>query len=166
MDIAIVYQSRTGNTAQIAEAIRQELTGRVVYMGPPEPTVHADLYFVGSWTDKGTCTEDVGTFLKTLHGKRIAYFGTAGFGGSKAYFQALFTRIRENISTDNQVLEPFFCQGKMPAAVQDRYVGMAQKQPEDPRWAESIRNFDLALSHPDQRDCRSAAEWAAKAAGL
>ena len=28
---------------------------RIVYFGEPKPDIVADLYFVGSWTDKGSC---------------------------------------------------------------------------------------------------------------
>ena len=81
MKIAIVYASETGNTAQIAQAIREGCQGHeIVAFGPLSRDVgEAELIFVGSWTDKGTCAPVVKEFLQRLHGKRVALFGTAGF---------------------------------------------------------------------------------------
>lgn len=68
--IAIIYKSLTGNTRQVAEAIRDALGGEeIVYFGEPKPDIVADLYFVGSWTDKGSCDGTVGEYLKQLEGK-------------------------------------------------------------------------------------------------
>ena len=80
MKIAIVYASETGNTAQIAQAIREGCQGHeIVAFGPlPRDVGEAELIFVGSWTDKGTCAPAVKEFLQGLHGKRVALFGTAG----------------------------------------------------------------------------------------
>ena len=99
MKIAIVYASETGNTAQIAQAIREGCQGHeIVAFGPlPRDVGEAELIFVGSWTDKGTCAPAVKEFLQGLHGKRVALFGTAGFGGSDAYFDQLAARFAAQI---------------------------------------------------------------------
>ena len=45
--IAIIYKSLTGNTRQVAEAIRDALGGEeIVYFGKPKPNIVADLYFI------------------------------------------------------------------------------------------------------------------------
>ena len=88
--IAIIYKSLTGNTRQVAEAIRDALGGEeIVYFGEPKTDIAADLYFVGSWTDKGSCDGEIGEYLKLLSGKKLAIFGTAGYGGSEEYYQTL-----------------------------------------------------------------------------
>ena len=99
MKIAIVYASETGNTAQIAQAIREGCQGHeIVAFGPlPRDVGEAELIFVGSWTDKGTCAPAVKEFLQGLHGKRVALFGTAGFGLSEMYFASLSDRFRAEI---------------------------------------------------------------------
>ena len=52
--IAIIYKSLTGNTRQVAEAIRDALGGEeIVYFGEPKPDIVADLYFVGSGSSRG-----------------------------------------------------------------------------------------------------------------
>lgn len=160
MKIAIVYQSMTGNTKALAEAIREELQGQeIVLFGDPQP-VEADLYLVGSWTDKGMCHQGITEYLKSLKHKKIGYFGTAGFGGSQEYYDTLFQRVAEVVDSTNQLLGSFYCQGKMPQSVRQRYEKMLQEHPGDAGLQENLENFDRALSHPDAEDLKQVKAWA------
>lgn len=159
--IAIIYKSVTGNTKLIAEAMREECKDDVVYCGEPQENIDADLYIVGSWTDKGTCAKEIGEFLQSLENKKIAYFGTAGFGGSPEYYESLYERAAKMVSDSNQMLGHFFCQGKMPMSVRNRYVQLLQENPEDRKMQVSVQNFDKALSHPDEKDIADARKWIA-----
>ena len=161
MKIAIVFQSQTGNTRTIAEAIRDGLAGeQVVYFGEPQAGVEADLYLVGSWTDKGNCAQPVGAFLSSLRNQKVGWFGTAGFGGSPEDYQKLYNRAAEQLGEGCQVMGFFYCQGRMPQSVRERYEKMLQEHPEDRRMQASLENFDQAQSHPDVRDCEKAGQWA------
>lgn len=161
MKIAVVYKSLTGNTKLVADAIAQALTGRhEVYVGEPTKNLEADFYFIGSWTDKGSCAKEITEFLKNLEEKQIAVFGTAGFGGSDEYYNTLFERVEAQIPTSNHILGQFYCQGKMPMSVRDRYVSMMKEHPEDKNLEVSVKNFDEALSHPNEADLKKAADWA------
>ena len=133
MKIAIVYASETGNTAQIAQAIREGCQGHeIVAFGPlPRDVGKAELIFVGSWTDKGTCAPVVKEFLQGLHGKRVALFGT------------------------------WFCPGRMPPAVRARYETQLKEKPGDARLENMLRAYDQALSHPDGTDLADARAFAA-----
>ncbi|MDB1935120.1 flavodoxin family protein [Clostridium tertium] len=159
MKIAIVYDSITGNTKKIAEELKKEINGlNLVYFGEPQ-NVEADLYIVGSWTDKGMCSKKIIEFLKQLKNKKIAYFGTAGFGGSKEYYEKLSNRVKEIIDSSNEVLGYFHCQGKMPMSIRDRYVKLITDNPEDKNIQVSIENFDEALLHPNYEDIINAKKW-------
>lgn len=160
MKIAIVYSSNTGNTKIIAEAIKEELSNEdIVYFGKPENNIEADIYIVGSWTDKGNCSSEIKEFLTKLNYKKIAYFGTAGFGGQTEYYETLFNRVKENINNTNQILGYFYCQGKMPMSVRDRYEHLIKENPEDKNLQVSIKNFDEALEHPNKEDIEQAKLW-------
>lgn len=165
MKAAIVYKSLTGNTELVAQAIREALGEEVTYCGEPQKAPDADFYFVGSWTDKGMCCKEIVEFLKTLENKKIAYFGTAGFGGSKEYYQALLERVKNVIPLSNKLCGSFYCQGKMPMSVRERYVSMMTEHPDDKKLEVSIQNFDAALSHPDAEDLKRAKVWAAGFSG-
>lgn len=159
MKIAIVYKSVTGNTKMIANKIKEKLGNNVEYFGEPKEKIEADLYFIGSWTDKGMCCNEIKEFIKKLENKKIIYFGTAGFGESKEYYEMLFNRIKEIIPKSNDVISYFFCQGKMPIAVKARYEKMLKENPNDKRTKLILENFDKALAHPNEKDFEDLFNW-------
>lgn len=150
MSYAIVYSSRTGNTAQLAQAVREALPKEgCSYFGEPHAeALSADTIYVGFWTDKGTCDEQTAHFLQSLTHQKVFLFGTAGFGGAPAYFDQILGRVKANLAAGVEVMGTYMCQGKMPQAVRDRYEAME----ESPRRTAMLANFDQALSHPDRGD--------------
>lgn len=164
MKAAVMYKSLTGNTKLLAEAVKEaleEAEWNVVYSGVPDGTIEADLYFIGSWTDKGMCDGEIAELLKTMEQKKIAFFGTAGYGGSEEYYQKLAERVKGVIPSSNEVLGSFYCQGKMPMALRNKVVVMMREYPEDKKLEVGIQNFDEALTHPDDRDLMRVKEWTA-----
>ena len=163
MNYSILYSSATGNTALLAQQLKEHLPSQNCdHFGTVKdaPVPPSPLVFVGFWTDKGTCDEQALTFLKKLHGKQIALFGTAGFGKAPSYFEQILDRIKQEIPADNQVLDCFMCQGKMPAPVRKRYEQMLQEDPSNARAQMLLENFDQALPHPDLEDLRALFQWA------
>lgn len=150
MSYAIVYSSRTGNTALLAQAIREALPQEdCIYFGTPNvQALAAKTLYVGFWTDKGTCDEEIARFLQSLTGQQVFLFGTAGFGGAPDYFQQILSRVKQNLSQEVQVIGTYMCQGKMPQAVRTRYLAMD----DSPRRTAMLANFDLALNHPNEQD--------------
>ncbi len=161
MSIAIVYSSITGNTKLIAEAIKDALENyNIVYFGMPiDNIIDADLYIVGSWTNKGNASDEIIKFLSSLKNKKIIYFGTAGYKKDEAYYNTLFNRIKGNIDESNKILGYFYCQGKMPMAVRERYISLLKENPADANLEVSLKNFDEALSHPDKNDILNVKKW-------
>ena len=161
MDIAIIYSSITGNTKTVAEEIRNSLKDEnIVYFGKVAEVIpKADIYFIGSWTNKGNASDEIIEFIKNIRNAKIAYFGTAGYGGNEEYYKTLFERIKTNIDSSNQILGCFYCQGKMPIQVRERYVRMITETPEDNNLKVSIKNFDEALTHPDESDLNNVKVW-------
>lgn len=150
MRYAIVYSSRTGNTAQLAQAIREALPQEeCLYFGTPDSqALKAEILYVGFWTDKGTCDEDTAVFLKRLTNQKVFLFGTAGFGGASGYFEKILDRVQNQLGPGVQLVGRYMCQGKMPRTVRDRYMTM-----EDANQRRTMLNhFDQAASHPDEQD--------------
>ena len=51
MSYAIVFSSRTGNTALLAQTIRDTLPGDCLYFGTPDSkALEAETVYVGFWT--------------------------------------------------------------------------------------------------------------------
>lgn len=92
-------------------------------------------------------------YISIIHKPIFAnLFGTAGFGGSEAYFQKILEHVKQSVGPSNSVFGEYMCQGKMPQSVRDRYMKM-KTQPEHPANIDAlIENFDRALSHPDEDD--------------
>lgn len=165
MKYAIVYSSRTGNTRQLAaEAEACLCPEECLYCGEiNDRALEADRIYAGFWTDRGSCDEKMAEFLGKLKGKEVFLFGTAGFGGSPAYFEKILVSVKEKLGADNQVIGTYMCQGRMPAAVRERYVKMLQQPDHKPGLEQMIENFDHALAHPDEDDLRGLREAVGKA---
>ena len=120
------------------------------------------LMYLTSWQERRTIglrrkphkTDDNATLelLSKLRNKKIFLFGTAGFGGSAAYFQKILDHVKQSVDPSNTVVGEYMCQGKMPQSVRDRYMKM-KAQPEHSANIDAlIKNFDRAISHPDEDD--------------
>lgn len=147
MKIYVICDSKTGNTRMLEEVIRQRYAGNIT-----ENPQEADVVFMGSWTDKGNCSEKVSNAVKEIKGKKVFIFGTCGFGGSEDYYEQLFRRAAALLDDSNEIIGHFYCQGKMPMGVRNRYVAMLREHPDDKNMQVSLDNFDRALSHPDKQD--------------
>ncbi len=179
MQYAILYNSASGNTQQVAEALEQALANegaevtfvKIAHGGAADAlaasnAATADAVLVGFWCDKGSCTQDVTDVLAQLGSKRVFLFGTAGFGGAPEYFDRILAGVREKLPQDAEYLGGAMCQGKMGAGIRHRYEGMLAEHPGDERIQAMIDNFDAALAHPNDDDLARIADAAKAALGL
>lgn len=165
MKIGICFESVTGNTKQVAEAIASALSKEeIVYKGGPDAAAleQCQLIFVGFWTDRGVCPPKTGELLKGLANKKVALFGTAGFGGDQSYFTGIAQHVAELLPESAVYLGAYVCQGKMPVSVKERYEALLEKDPGNVRVQGMLRNFDCARSHPDGADLKGAEDFAQK----
>ena len=154
MTYSIVFESKTGNTRQAAEAIRAALGEEncTAFGGPCAGAAQADVVFAGFWTDKGACPAALAQFLGGLADKAVALFGTAGFGGDPAYFDGILQRVAQMLPAGCTLLGGHMCQGRMPASVGARYEAMVQQDPANAQMKLLLENFQRAQSHPDAED--------------
>ena len=168
-DYSIVFSSRTGNTAELAEAVRKTLPeGTCEYFGSvngndggsgaSSAIPASETLFVGFWTNQGVADQATQQLLGQLKNRKVFLFGTAGFGGSEAYFQAILDKTKAFIDNSNTVIGTYMCQGKMPLSVRERYVKMREQPDHMPNIDAMIENFDKALSHPDANDLEKLAK--------
>ena len=135
----VLYKSRTGNTEKLAKAIFEAVPGK-----------NKDIQSLDGQKDY-----EMGDIYGSLQGKKIALFGTCGMGGSPEYYKRIEENVRVFIEDDNQYLGAYFCQGKMPMAVREKYTAMRTQK--NARQIDAmIQNFDRALLHPDARDLEGA----------
>lgn len=62
------------------------------------------------WTDKGNADQKTLELLSKLKNKKIFLFGTAGFGGSDAYFEKILGQVKQSIDASNTVIGEYMCQ--------------------------------------------------------
>lgn len=159
MTYAIVYDSSTGNTEQLARAVAGALpSGECAAFGRVEDTdrvtlARVDRVYAGFWTNRGDCTDELAEVLAGLDGKEVFLFGTCGFGADETYFAGVMARVAVHLPESAQVVGTFMCQGRMPASVRVRYERQAEANPaQAARMRQLIENFDEAQSHPDADD--------------
>lgn len=159
----VLYVSGTGNTEKVAEAIYQAIPGfskDIKKLDSCFEKYAANTYFVGFWANRGSASVEVLDFLSSLHGKSVALFATCGMGEDPEYYKKIEKNVTAFLPEDNYYLGSFFCHGKMPIKVRQRYEHMAARNP-DSRVFQMLRNFDEALLHPDRKDLENARHFVA-----
>lgn len=155
----ILYDSLSGNTEELAKEIKKEKPSAKLEKITAETVSQNDeIYYIGTPIIKGMCTDKIKKILMSLENKKIFLFVTAGYGGSKEYYERLKERIFEVIPSNNQIIGTFFCQGKMKESVKERYVKLIKEHPEDKQLEISLSNFEQARNHPDETDKKNLIE--------
>ena len=154
---SIIFSSKTGNTAELANAIRDALPQENCdYFGTSEiEEPVSEMLYIGFWTDQGNADKSALELLQRIKNKKVFLFGTAGFGENEAYFQKVLNNVKSSMDESNQVVGEYMCQGKMPQKVRMKYESMRTDENND-QIDRFIQNFDLALTHPDNLDVEHA----------
>lgn len=151
----IVYTSQTGNTEKLAKQIFETIhtDAKDIYcLNEETANYDADIYFIGFWTNRGSCSMELLDFLDGLEGKKVALFGTCGMGGHPEYFKSIETNILAFLDDSNEYLGAFMCQGEMSQQIKEKYHAKLKENPDDERIKFMIENFDHAIGHPNQED--------------
>lgn len=164
LDYLVIYQSETGNTKKLATTIFSALPGMSKDLLPltqintlPE----SKTYFIGFGVRQGTCSIEIGNLLSSLSGKNVALFGTCGMGSCTDYYKKIEHAAGIWLEDDNQYLGAFFCQGKMPLKIRQKFETMIHKC-DQKQIEKQLQNFDEAMIHPTEDDLRRAAEFTAQ----
>lgn len=158
MKYAIVYDSLGGSTQLLARAVKEDMpSADCVCFSSMEKAAglaQAELVLVGFWTDKGDCTPACAAFLEGLSEKKVALFGTAGFSGDAAYFEAILSRVQAHLPKEAAYLGGFMCTGKIDAALKARSESELEKDPENERAKVLLEAWKASQSHPDFEDIK------------
>ena len=154
---SIIFSSKTGNTAELANAIRDALPQENCdYFGTSEiEEPVSEMLYIGFWTDQGNADKSALELLQRIKNKKVFLFGTAGFGENEAYFQKVLNNVKSSMDESNQVVGEYMCQGKMPMQVREKYLKMRCPGNEG-QIQKMLQNFDKALLHPDWKDMENA----------
>ena len=150
----VVYASETGNTQMIANEIYDAIKSRskeMINIRQWNGTHEAENYFIGFWANRGSCSLEIIDLLSSLHHKNIILFGTCGMSDSDQYYRQIEHTAAAWMSPDNNFLGAYFCQGKMPIQVRQKYE-QCRGRCDDEQIDQMIHNFDKAQQHPDRQD--------------
>ena len=176
MRYAIISSKKSGNTWELTKKVQEALLGfstsECIFFDCveelTEEALSADRLYIGFWTDQGMCDNNIKELLSKVKNKEIFLFGSAGFGVNQTYFDEVLRKSKEFIDDSNKIIGEFMCQGKMKPIVREKYEGMLKTAQEnnDEKTIKTanmlIKNFDLALSHPNEDDFKNLADTIAK----
>jgi flavodoxin len=156
----VIYASETGNTKMLAEEVYNAIPSSmgekaIVDVHQWNGTLDAENYFIGFWANRGSCSLEILDILSSLHRRNISLFGTCGMGNSKQYYDSLEQNARVWIADDNNFIGSYFCLGKMPYEIRDKYESCRGKY-DDAKIDQMIVFFNQALTHPNRTDLQNA----------
>lgn len=146
MKKAVVYSSVTGNTRKLSEAICDKVGAQ--YCGKPcDEALEAETIFIGFWTTKNSCGEDIKGFIEKLSDKQVFIFGTAGYNNTKEYFDEILNSVKAVVPDSNTIVGAYMCQGKVSDTMKAKIKDMK------PEMYEAIKEkLAVGESHPDEND--------------
>lgn len=166
-DILVVYSSRTGNTAKVAEAICQAAPDRCELLKVEEvkDLENYKLIIAGYWVDKGSPCAEMKSFLPKLKDKNLGIFQTLGAEPKGEHALACLVNTGKLLAADTRVLGALSLRG----AIDPKLIAAMSKLPEGhphgpnpdtkARWA-------AAAPHPDAADLAEAKAFMQKLIAL
>lgn len=165
MSYSVIYSTHTDNVIKLAGQIEASLgkdgllfDGRVE--AAPEFAKDADVVFVGFWTTKNSADSKIADLLKTLKGKKIALFGTCGFGSDEKHFTIVKNNVLKLVDPSSQVLGFFICPGRIGY----EYVAKAKEANGDPKvdfhFPSYLKFYQEDEGHPNSEDLTKVSVWA------
>lgn len=151
----VVFTSKTGNTEKLAKAVYEAIgdsSKDIERISEQTGTDDAQVYLIGFWVDRGSCSLEIMDFLDELDEKQIILFGTCGSDPDAEYCRRIETNIQAFIPDGNEYLGLYLSQGKMPMKIRKKYEDMKDTEDMGEHAERMISNFDRALLHPDARD--------------
>lgn len=155
----LVYSSVTGNTRQVAEAVRSVLPPGTVCLPVREapPAEAFDFVVLGFWVHRGGPDPASVRYMETVRGRDVAFFGTLAAYPESGHARAVLERA-ERLLAGNRILGSFLCQGKLaPERLARRMRGEAADT-HHPLTEERRARLLEAARHPDEKDLGMARE--------
>lgn len=160
MRYAVIYQSKSGNTKQVANEIYASIDSvekEIVDTDQMRSFPEADVYFVGFGIHDSNCGIDIIDILEQTSSAKCAVFVTCGYVPTKGYKEKLERNIEVWIPDDTEYLGMFVCQGKVEKTRQNI---MISKMPDAEEQLKQM--FAMGSCHPDAEDFHNASNFAIK----
>lgn len=155
MNVLVTYHTRTGNTKMIADAVAEAWKTEAIAIGEELNADAADVIAVGFWVDRGTANKEAAEFIKTLRGKKVAFFATLGADPKSQHALDSLKNAAALLDGSNEVVGNFICQGKIDPKLIEAMAKFPQGHPHAMDEARRARH-KAASTHPDEKDVADA----------
>lgn len=163
MKALVLWSSRTGNTKAVGKAIYEALPcEKEIFESGRQPNDLSgyDLVYVGFWGYRQGADMPSRNVLSSLHGKKVAIYGTAGTYPDSPAAMSYLKSSSELLAEDNIFLGGFMSQGR----VHSFHIGKRNEHAEKvhPMTPERLARLQEAEKHPNETDFKNASAWALK----
>lgn len=155
---AVIYQSQTGNTKRIAEAIYEAVKSErksLINVNELDMMPKADVYFVGFNIHNENCSIEIIDCLEEIQNGYVALFSSCGYVPTDEYKALIKRKTEVWLPEEIEYLGMFVCQGRIEEA---QRVIMRDNMPD--RVEILNKMFDIGDSHPDIQDYNGAVTFA------
>lgn len=153
-DILIVYDSKTGNTQKVAEALAEGAGKRAKLCRYTEAPAQLDAFkavFLGYWVDCGLPTAGMRKYLSGITGKKVVFFQTLGAEPDSQHALVSVANAAKFLPTSSMVLGVLSIRGAIDPALIARRRKLSEVNGQ--KISEDTENRWLAASvHPDAED--------------
>lgn len=166
MSYSVVYSTHTDNAVKLSSAIVSSLgPDGLLYDGKlalaPEVFKDADVIFVGFWTTKNSADATIAALLGSLKNKKIALFGSCGFGNeADGHFDLVKKNVLSLVDPSNTVLGFYITVGR----IGQQFVEKGKASNWDPKVDFHFPYFEKFYKqdegHPTAEEIAKAGEWA------
>lgn len=157
MKYAVLYESESGNTERIADAIYRALGDgdkEIINLRQMETIPDAETYLIGFGVRNGTCGISIINALEEITHGQIALFATCGLPITETYRDRIKQNLQVWLPDDVPFLGMFLCQGEIP---EREKAALLDKMPE--HRSQLNEALSISDSHPNQADCENAAAF-------
>ena len=165
MSYSVIYSTHTDNAVKLASRIvtalgDEELVFDGKVAGCPDFALEADTVFVGFWTTANSCDKLVQNLLAKLKGKRIALFGTCGFGSDQAHFDLVKKNVLSFVDPTSTVAGFYLVNGRIGQGFVRAAIESAGAAGEDFHYPSFRQFWQEDAGHPTQAELEACAAWA------
>ena len=158
MKYAVIYQSKSGNTRRVAEAIYDALDAAdkdIVDIDADNHIPDADVYLIGFGIHGYSCSMDIADVFEQIPDKKYALFVTCGYMPTQQYKEKLKKNLEIWLPDEGEFMDMFLCQGNVET---DRRKIMISQMPSKEKEMQQMLN--MGSTHPDEDDLKNAADFA------
>ena len=165
MSYSVIYSTHTDNAVKLASRIvtalgDQELVFDGRAAGCPDFALEADTVFVGFWTTGNSCDKLIQNLLAKLKGKRIAIFGTCGFGSDQEHFDLVRKNVLSFVDPSTTVAGFYLVNGRIGQGFVHQALESNGAEGEDFHYPNYRRFYQEDAGHPTAAELEACAAWA------